>query len=69
MNWSEIMEMKDPNEALLKIAETVEREDLPIEEMEKAMFRYAKKHKILVDQMAYYPNGDNVMATYKHIKK
>ena len=67
MTWSKIMKIQNPNEAMLKIAEKIDRENLSIEKMEDAIFRYARRHRILPDEMAYYPNGDNVMAGYKKL--
>ena len=61
MHWTEIMQIKDPHEALRKIEEKVDKENLPIEEMVNAMEQYVVMHKITVDQMAYYPNGESVL--------
>ncbi len=61
MDWQTIMEMKNPRKALIAINEKVEKEMLPLEEMAKAVEKYAEKHGITVEEMAYYPNGENVL--------
>ena len=61
MDWDEIMKMDDPHEALKQMVKKVDEENLPIEELEIQPERYAKLHRITVDQMAFYPNGDRVI--------
>lgn len=61
MDWKEIMELKDPHEAMKEIALKTWVEKLPLEEMVKAKEKYAKIHGIMEEEMAYYPNGDQVV--------
>lgn len=61
MDWQEIMEIKDPNEAMKQIALKVDREELPVREMEDWIEEYKRIHNVTVDEMAYYPNGEQVV--------
>lgn len=63
MEWDEIMRMDDPHKALIAIYQKVDEESLPVQEMEDRTEQYAKVHGISTFEMAYYPNGDNVLAT------
>ena len=65
MEWDEIMEIADPNEALRKITIKVDEENLPVEEMENAFERYTKLHGITSYEMSYYPNGEHVLKTHE----
>ncbi len=62
MTWKEIMSIKDPNKALLEIENKVHLENLSLEEMEDMMEMYAEMHNTTTEQMAYYPNGENVIS-------
>ena len=61
MEWKKIMAMSDPHEALKRIAEKVDKEALSIEEMEDRVQEYAHRHGIMVEEMAYYPDGESVL--------
>ena len=61
MEWEQIMAIEDPHEALKQMEKKVEKENLPIEELETQPARYANLHGITVDQMAFYSNGDRVL--------
>ena len=61
MDWKTIMEMEDPHEALKAIAIKIEQENLTVEEMEDRMEEYAERHGISTWEMAYYPDGDQVL--------
>lgn len=61
MDWQEIMKISDPNEAMKQIALKVDREKLPVQEMEDQMEAYKRIHNVTVDEMAYYPNGEQVV--------
>lgn len=61
MKWDEIMKMDDPHEALKEIEKKIDAENLSIQEMEDRVAQYAKLHKIEVEEMAYYPNGESVL--------
>ena len=61
MRWMEIMKIENPNQALIAIYEKVDSEMLSLQEMEDMVEMYAEIHGIIVDEMAYYPNGDNVI--------
>lgn len=61
MDWQEIMGIKDPNEAMKQIALKVEREELPVQEMEDWIEEYKRLYNVTVDEMAYYPNGEQVV--------
>ncbi len=69
MEWKEIMELKDPYEAMKKIALKTWVEKLPLEEMMKATEKYAKIHGITEEEMAYYPNGEQVVKDLKLPKR
>lgn len=62
MEWDKIMQMDDPHEALKAIEKKIDTDDLSIQEMEDRVEQYAQLHGIEVDEMAYYPNGDSVLA-------
>ena len=61
MEWKAIMEMRDPHEALKRIVQKVEVENLSLQELEDRVEQYAKMHGITTDEMAFYPNGDKVI--------
>lgn len=61
MNWDEIMQMEDPHEALKAIVQKGHTELTPLEEMMELVDRYSKLHKVSVDEMSFYPNGDRVI--------
>ena len=61
MEWKAIMEMRDPHEALKRIVQKVERENLSLQELEDRVEEYARMHGIPTDEMALYPNGDKVI--------
>ena len=61
MEWKAIMEMRDPHEALKRIVQKVERENLSLQELEDRVEQYARMHGIPTDEMAFYPNGDKVI--------
>ena len=61
MDWSKIMEMKDPHEALKAIMRKARSEMTPLEELEERVEQYANLHGIEVDEMAFYPNGERVL--------
>ena len=63
MEWKQIMEMQNPHEALKASEAKVDREDLPIEEMEQMVEKYATLHGISIEEMAYYPNGESVLGS------
>ena len=69
MEWKQIMAMKNPHEALKQIEAKVDRENLPIDEMEAQTEKYAKLHGITVEQMAFYPSGEMVLNKYPSRKK
>lgn len=62
MDWNKIMEMKDPHEALKAIMRKAREEMTPLEELEERVEQYANLHGIDVMEMAYYPNGENVLS-------
>ena len=61
MEWEQIMKLENPYEALKQMGKKVDEENLPVEELEIQSEHYAKLHGIIVDQMAFYPNGDRVL--------
>lgn len=61
MDWNEIMKMQNPHEALKAIMRKAEAEMTPLEEVENRVEQYANLHKIEVDEMAFYPNGEKVL--------
>lgn len=61
MSWDEIMNMENPNKALLAIEKKIETEDLGLVEMENRVEEYAQKHGITTDEMSFYPNGERVI--------
>lgn len=61
VDWQKIMQNEDPNEALKQIALKVDREGLPVQEMEDRIEEYKRINNVTVDEMAYYPNGDQVV--------
>ena len=63
MEWKKIMAMRDPHEALKRIAEKVDKDNLSIQEMEDKVDEYAQRHGIMVEEMAYYPDGESVLGT------
>lgn len=58
MKYKEYLTINDPHEALRAIALS---EKLSLEEMEEAVALYAELHGITVEEMSYYPNGENVI--------
>ena len=58
MKYREYLTINDPHEALKTIALS---EELSLEEIEEAVTMYAKLHGITVEEMSYYPNGENVI--------
>ena len=63
MEWNKIMTMRNPHEALKRIEEKVAKENLSIQEMEDKVEEYAQRHGIMVEEMAYYPDGESVLGT------
>ena len=61
MDWKTIMEMEDPHEALKAIMAKVEKENLSVEEIEDKADEYANLHGITTWEMAFYPNGEQVL--------
>jgi len=61
MDWKTIMEMDDPHEALKAIAIKVEKENLSVEVIMDKADEYAELHGISTWEMAYYPDGDQVL--------
>ncbi len=61
MTWDEIMQIENPNEALLKIDEKIVKEYLSIAEMEKQILNYMEKHGVSMEEMAFYPDGRHVI--------
>ena len=59
---AEIMEMDDPRKAMVEITRLVVTEQLPLELLETAPEEYAAKHKVDVNEMAFYPNGERVVS-------
>ena len=51
MNWDEIMEIKNPNEAFLAIEKKIWEEDLSLEEMENRIEEYLNRHGIDIETM------------------
>lgn len=58
---AEIMEMSDPRKAMVEMATLVHREHLDLTILEEKMDEYAEKHKVDLDEMTYYPNGERVL--------
>lgn len=54
----EILAISNPNEAYLRLALD---ESLPLDEKEKILRQYEKKHNVTGDEMAFYPNGEQVL--------
>lgn len=61
MTRDEIMKIENPNEALLAMEKKVETENLNFTEMIEMVEKYTKVHGITSDEMAYYPNGEQVI--------
>ena len=59
MDMEKILQIKDPNEAMRQII----MRTLDMKEAVEAVETYAKHHGIEVDEMAWYPDGENVAAT------
>ena len=58
MTREEIMENKDPHQALIAIMTS---KNFDLTEMSQMMEEYAKKYGITTDEMAFYPNGERVI--------
>ena len=61
MNWDEIMEIKNPNEAFLAIEKKIWEEDLSLEEMENRIEEYLNRYGIDIETMTTCPDGENIM--------
>ena len=54
----EILAISNLNEAYLRLALD---ESLPLDEKEKILMLYEEKHNVTGDEMAFYPNGEQVL--------
>ena len=62
MTWDEIMKIKNPNEAMLTMEKKVKAENLhPLDWLEMVE-KYMEIHGVTMDEMAYYPNGEQVIS-------
>ncbi len=61
MTWEEIMEIKNPTEALKQIVEKVVVEELSLVEQEERVREYELLHDIDTYEMSFYPNGERVI--------
>ena len=61
MTWEEIMEIKNPNEALKQIVEKVIVEDLSLLEQAERTREYERLHDVDSYEMALDPNGESVI--------
>ena len=57
----EILAISNPNQACLKLVESTQKENLPLDELEKILEAYLKKYNIDLDDMVSYPNGEMVI--------
>ncbi len=58
MTREEIMKIENPHEALIEITSSKERS---IAEMSEMITEYSTLHNITTGEMAYYPNGEQVL--------
>ena len=65
MEWKQritaVMEISDPRKAMVEMARLVHLQNLDLTILEQAMHEYAIKHDIELDEMTFYPNGENVL--------
>ena len=57
----EILAIKDPNEAYLRLALKTYEEDLSLDKWEEIVELYMEKYSVTHDDMAFTPNGEKVI--------
>ncbi len=55
----EILAITDPNKAYFALAMD---DEIPLDEMEKILDQYMEKYNVTQAEMAFYPNGEQVLA-------